>query len=79
MLADEKALSQVLGQVVNRQADPESDKDPKATCGGLLGQSNCGLSQSELYKAIVACAQLDHVEKRCAKGFGAFAARLRAL
>jgi hypothetical protein len=79
MLADEKALSQVLGSTINKQPDPEANTDPKSTCATLLDGSRRSLTQSEMYRGIAACVQLDQLEQHCPKGFGVFAARLRAL
>jgi hypothetical protein len=79
MLADEKALTTILGMAVSRQPEPESTVDPKGICGGLLQTSACSLRQTEMYAAIAEVVDIAVLEKRCPKGFAPFAQRVRAL
>lgn len=48
MLADETALTRVLGRPVPRQRDPEAQSQPKAICAQLLDECGGGIAQSEL-------------------------------
>ncbi len=79
MLADEIALSMVLGNLVQTQPSPEELYEPKVACATLLLQSDCGLSQREMYARLANQIDLDQLASRCPKGFGVFAERLRAL
>jgi hypothetical protein len=79
MLADEKALTTVLGTAVSRQPEPEGIVDPKEICGELLERSACSLRQTEMYAAIAEVVDIAVLEKRCPKGFASFAQRVRAL
>lgn len=79
MLADEKALTTVLGMAVLRQPGPESTVDPKGVCRELLAKSACSLRQTEMYAAIAEVADIAVLEKRCPKGFAPFAQRVREL
>ncbi|MCX7012206.1 MAG: DUF4276 family protein [Candidatus Sumerlaeota bacterium] len=79
MLADEKALSSVLGQPIQRQKEPESILDPKGVCERLLKESGRGIRQSEMYTEISKKAKLDNLENRCPRGFAPFAERVRAM
>lgn len=77
MLADEQALTQVLGFQVQRQRDPETIVDPKEQCAGLLARSDLGMTQTAMYKAVANAANLETVEERCPRGFRPFAQRVR--
>lgn len=79
MLADEKALSSVLGMSIQTQQSPEDIKEPKTVCSDLLNQSTCGLWQREMYARIAEEADLARLVDRCPKGFGVFAKRLQGL
>lgn len=79
MLADEEALTRVLGYAVSPQPSPEERSDAKGQCAQLLGQSQATMSQSEFYASVVREADLGTLERRCAKGFAPFAQRVRAL
>lgn len=76
MLADEKAISAVLGHVVQAQGAPEESRHPKEDCAKLLGGR---FKQAEFYASIAAAVSLEQLETRCPQGFGVFAERLRKL
>lgn len=79
MLADEQALSIVLGYAVDKQKSPEHDANPRATCERL--REGCGeaLSLPELYSRLSGQIRLELLEAACPKGFGPFAERVRRL
>jgi len=80
MLADEKALSRILGFTVKRFATPERIKDPKKKIEALLkkaGPDAPGLSA--LYAQLAGRVELKDLETRCPKGFAPFAERVRAV
>lgn len=79
MLADEKALTQVLESPTQRQPEPETIPDPKEVCTALLAGSGSHLKQREMYAAVASAANLDTLEERCPGGFRPFALRVRAL
>jgi hypothetical protein len=79
MLADERALGNALGQVIQRQREPERMRDPKSVCRQLLKDCGEPISQAKLYTAIARVADLDLISDRCAQGFAPLLARLRAL
>lgn len=76
MLADETALSSVLGRTIKKQPAPEEIDDPKAICKGLCGNA---MAQSEMYEKLAAKMKLRVVEDRCPNGFAPFANRVRKL
>ena len=76
MLADEKALSKALGLTVQRQPDPESIPRPKGICEAF---PRGGARLRDVYARIAQVTDLATIEKRCPKGFGPFAQRVRAL
>lgn len=77
MLADERALTQVLGGTVQRQRAPEEISDPKRACEQLRDASESGLGLSEMYAGVADAADLALVAERCPHGFAPFADRLR--
>ena len=79
MLADEQALTRVLGYAVLPQRSPEEMSDAKGVCAQLLGNSRTVMSQSECYAAVAREADLGTLERQCAKGFAPFAQRVRSL
>lgn len=79
MLADEKALTDVLGCQIDKQPDPESIRDPKQRCADLLASSRNRIAQSEMYAKVSGCLDLDVLRARCEKGFGPFAERVRSI
>lgn len=79
ILADEQALSLVLGRNIQRQPAPESINHPKATCAQLFASCRCESAPSQVYSEVLQCADLGLLEDRCPSGFRPFAARVRAL
>jgi hypothetical protein len=79
MLADEKALTEVLGYNVNRQLDPETIRDPKQVCADLLADSDNGISQSEMYARVSCNINIDILCDRCQSGFKPFATHVRSI
>jgi hypothetical protein len=77
MLADEKALSDVLGCVIARQPDPETIRDPKQVCANLLADSENPMAQSDMYAKIAHRLDVAVLVSRCPSGFGPFAERVR--
>jgi hypothetical protein len=76
MLADEKALTRVLGHAVPRQPDPETIRDPKGVCAGLLGEK---MAQREMYAQVALRLDIDILTSRCTKGFKPFARHVRRM
>lgn len=79
MLADEKALTTVLGCQIDTQPDPESLPDPKKRCRDLLATSPNTMAQREMYAAIALATDIATLTGRCPRGFAPFAARVRTL
>jgi len=79
MLADEKALTAVLGYQVNKQPDPETIRDPKAVCRDLLDKSPAALRQRQMYAQVTDRANLDILAERCPNGFAPFASNVRTV
>jgi hypothetical protein len=79
MLADERALSQVLQLPVKTQPAPEKNRDPKQSCEAILAASGQDMGQTEFYAALAKTIDIAKLEKRCPRGFAPFAARLRAI
>ena len=79
MLADEKALSEVLGYNVNRQPDPETVANPKQVCADLLADSDNRISQSEMYARVSCNINTDILCDRCQSGFKPFATYVRKI
>jgi hypothetical protein len=77
MLADEKALTEVLGCTIVRQPDPETIRDPKQVCANLLAEGQNKMAQSEMYAGIAYRVDLALLSLRCRSGFAPFAARVR--
>lgn len=78
MLADEQALTAVLGQTIQRQPEPEEIHDPKE-CFRRLTERPYDLSQSEAYRELARRMDVDRVASRCRDGFAPFLQRLREL
>ncbi len=78
-LADEQALSTVLGSVIPKQPHPEGSADAKAACRSLIEDSGSDLAQSDFYAKVAEVLDLDCLVARCPKGFAVFASRVRAL
>ncbi len=79
MLADEQALSEVLGSVVQRQRDPEKIKDPKNVFRSLRDASASTAPAAALYAELACRLNIKALETRCPKGFAPFAQRVREL
>ena len=79
MLADEKALSRVFGCKIDRQADPETIRDPKEICKKLLEKSKTGISQREMYASVSRNMDLDVLCNRCPSGFKPFAENVKRI
>ncbi len=79
ILADERALSQILKDTISQQSRPEAIRDAKERCAQLHTNSKVALSQSEFYAAVAAEAKIDTLEEQCPKGFAPFAERVRSL
>jgi len=79
MLADEKALTEVLGDNINRQANPETIRDPKQVCAKLLEESEILISQSEMYARLSCNINIDILCDRCQSGFKPFATYVRKI
>ena len=79
MLADERALTRVLGYAVSTQRSPEEMSDAKGVCAQLLSNSSTTMSQSEFYASVARDTDISTLERRCAMGFAPFAQRVRSL
>ena len=79
MLADEQALTRVLGYDVSPQRSPEEVSDAKGVCTQLLGKSPMAMSQSEFYAFVAREADMSTLARQCSKGFAPFAQRVRSL
>ena len=77
MLADEQALTKVLGYKTNKQPDPETIRNPKQVCETLLTRSQEGMSQSQMYERVSREINIDILCDRCQSGFRPFATRVR--
>ncbi len=78
MLADEHALTSVLGYQVPRQPNPETVADPKRVCKTLVGASQNQSGLSEIYARLATATDINTIEARCPDGFAPFAMRVRA-
>ena len=76
MLADEKALTEVLDYNIKRQAHPETIHNPKQVCAELLEESQVQISQSEMYARVSCKIDIDILCDRCRSGFRPFAANV---
>jgi hypothetical protein len=77
ILADETALTAVLGYTVTTQAAPETIRDPKGVCESLLAGSRSPMAQSEMYARVAGQLDIDVLSSRCQAGFGPFAGYVR--
>lgn len=77
MLADEQALTKVLGYRTDRQADPETIRNPKQVCATLLANRQTRMSQSQMYARVSHEINIDILCDRCQSGFRPFATRVR--
>jgi hypothetical protein len=79
MLADEKALTEVLGCTVAKQRDPETIGQPKKVCERLLANGANQMAQREMYAEIALRLDVDALTSRCPKGFKPFAKHVRRM
>jgi len=79
MLADEQALSQVLGYTIPTQPNPEKANDPKQKCKKLHDESNSAISLRDMYAAIANLIDIDTLSNRCPKGFKPFAQKVKKI
>ena len=79
MLADERALTSVLGYPVARQANPEEIEDPKQRCTDLHKASQKQEALRDTYACLAMAVDIRVLEARCPKGFAPFASRVRFL
>ncbi len=79
MLADEQALSAVLGTHIDLSPNPESEDDPKSRCESLRNEARSQLSPRAMYAEIAKRTDMEKLEARCPNGFAPFAGRVRAL
>jgi hypothetical protein len=73
ILADEKALTRILGRRVDTQKNPESIYPPKEVCEKL------GILRRDLCQEVCRINDIELLSLRCAGGFAQFAQRVRAL
>lgn len=79
MLADEKALTEVLGYTVAKQRNPETIGKPKTVCARLLENSKSQMAQREMYAEIARRIDIDILSSRCPMGFGPFARHVQQM
>jgi hypothetical protein len=79
MLADEVALSNVLGDTVQRQKDPETIKEPKELRDEINDASSREFGLADFYFQVAKVIDLDCLKERCPQGFGPFRARVENL
>jgi hypothetical protein len=79
MLADEVALSQVLGQIIPCQPSPEAIPEPKAVFEQLHTNAACAHPIHEAYAQIAHQTRLEILVNRCEHGFMPFASRVNKL
>lgn len=77
MLADERALTEVLGDNINRQSNPETIRNPKQVCAKLLEDSQIQISQREMYARVSSKINIGILCDRCKSGFKPFATYVR--
>ena len=76
ILADETAMTSVLGIPIGRQRDMETILDPKQLCRKLCADK---FSLTDFYAKVAEIAILADLESRLPRGFAPFANRVRAL
>jgi len=62
---------------VGTQPDPETIRDPKGVCAGLLVSGQSQMAQSEMYTRIAHRIDIDILSSRCPRGFRPFAGYVR--
>lgn len=73
VLADERALTRVLGRSVDAQKSPESIRRPKEVCEQL------GILQRDQYQEVCRTLDIELLIRRCPGGFAPFAQRVSDL
>lgn len=79
MLADVAAWSELIGEAPEMSPDPESIRAPKDHCEELVRRLPTPTTRSAAYVDVASLCRIEVVERRCPKGFGEFATRVRAL
>ncbi|MDQ3329402.1 MAG: DUF4276 family protein [Planctomycetota bacterium] len=79
MLADEQALSSLLGIAVSTSPEPERLRNPKAICERYRDEAGCKRRLRDLYANYASHAKLNLLKQRCPEGFGRFAERVENL
>lgn len=79
MLADEQALTRVLGVTIQTQPEPENLRNPKKRFTDLVPDSFGQTPVADLYKRIAEEADIERVKARCPGGFQVFADRLQQM
>ncbi len=79
MLADELALTKVLGCKVARQSNPEEILNPKQRCTALHQSSQNPATLREIYADLAMVVNIEVLEALCPIGFTPFASRVRVL
>ena len=81
ILSDQQALSKVLECNVQQQPEVEKLKarEAKAKCMELLAESGSELWPREMYREVMARADIGRLERDCKKGFAPFAERVKTL
>ena len=78
-LSDEAALSKVFNTTIDRQSNPESNRDSKVAMRLLRNQSGLSLGLSECYSKLAETADIALIGKRCPKGFAVWKDRVAKL
>jgi hypothetical protein len=86
LLADEGAMTEVIGVNIARQPDPETldgakgtPRHPKAVLEACMTPAKArGLRAADIKRRIAEAADLKVVEARCSAGFGRFAQEVRS-
>jgi hypothetical protein len=79
MLAEEKALTEVLGCTIAKQRNPETIRKPKKVCERLLENGMNQMAQREMYAEIALRLNIGILSSRCPKGFKPFAQHVRRM
>ena len=79
MLADEKALTEVLGCRVRKQRDPETIRKPKKDRARLLKSGANQMAQRDMYAEVALRLDVEILTSRCPKGFKPFAGHVRRI
>lgn len=77
-LADERALTSILGHEIKRQKQPERLKAPKDVVQKLLSEQD-GSGAAKFYFELAGIVDLERLTERCPKGFAPFRSRVESL